>query len=119
MVAHACMHCLDPVCMIGCPTGAIARDQETGVVNINDQTCIGCATCAQSCPYENIRIVEVFDKKQRQLVDERSLPILKATKCDLCVQQHGGPACQHACPHDALVRMNMRQVDVLNRWLDR
>ena len=26
MFAQACMHCQDPVCMIGCPTGAIGRD---------------------------------------------------------------------------------------------
>lgn len=119
MVAHACMHCADPVCMIGCPTGAIGRDAESGVVNINDQTCIGCGTCANSCPYENIRMVEVFDRQQRQLVDQHQLPILKATKCDLCVEQNAGPACQHACPHDALVRINMREIDVLSQWLDR
>jgi CRP-like cAMP-binding protein/ferredoxin len=44
MVANACMHCVDPVCMIGCPTGAIGRDAETGTVRINDTTCIGCST---------------------------------------------------------------------------
>ena len=30
MVANACMHCVDPVCMIGCPTGAIHRSMEGG-----------------------------------------------------------------------------------------
>lgn len=119
MVAHACMHCLDPVCMIGCPTGAIGREVDSGVVQINDTTCIGCGTCSQSCPYQNIRMVEIYDRQHRQIVDDQSLPILKATKCDLCVEQMGGPACQHACPHDALVRLNMREVDVLSRWLDR
>ncbi len=119
MIAHACMHCTDPVCMIGCPTGAIAREHGSGVVNINDRTCIGCGTCAQSCPYDNIRMVEVFDREQRQLVDDNQLPIIKATKCDLCVDQSGGPACQNACPHDALVRLNMREVDVLSQWLAR
>ena len=39
MVANACMHCADPVCMIGCPTGAIHRDTETGTVVVNDDTC--------------------------------------------------------------------------------
>jgi len=119
LVAHACMHCNDPVCMIGCPTGAIGRDNLAGTVNINDKTCIGCGTCSVSCPYQNIRMVEVFDQNQRRLVDEAQLPILKATKCDLCADQHGGPACQHACPHDALVRMDMQQIDVLSQWMDR
>ncbi|MDP1561304.1 MAG: cyclic nucleotide-binding domain-containing protein [Pirellulaceae bacterium] len=119
MVANACMHCTDPVCLIGCPTGAIGREHSTGAVQINDNTCIGCGTCAQSCPYENIRMVEIFDQQFRQQVDERQLPILKATKCDLCVDYSGGPACQNACPHDALVRVNMRETDVLSQWLDR
>ena len=58
MIANACMHCADPVCMIGCPTGAISRESLGGQVVINDPTCIGCATCANNCPYDNIRIVE-------------------------------------------------------------
>ncbi|MBL8889347.1 MAG: cyclic nucleotide-binding domain-containing protein [Planctomycetaceae bacterium] len=119
MVANACMHCTDPVCLIGCPTGAIGREHSTGVVQINDNTCIGCGTCSQSCPYENIRMVEIFDNQFRQQVDERQLPILKATKCDLCVDYASGPACQNACPHDALIRINMRETDVLSQWLDR
>ena len=52
------VECTDPVCMIGCPTGAIHRNVEEGVVVINDDTCIGCGTCANSCPYDNIRLVE-------------------------------------------------------------
>ena len=42
----SCMHCADPVCMIGCPTGAIGRDAGSGNILINDETCIGCSTCA-------------------------------------------------------------------------
>ncbi len=61
--AHACMHCVDPVCMIGCPTGAIARDIETGVVSINPNSCIGCKTCSESCPYDNIVMVQINDAK--------------------------------------------------------
>jgi len=119
MVAQACMHCTDPVCLIGCPTGAIGREPSSGVVRINDPTCIGCGTCAQSCPYENIRMVEIFDREFRQRVDEQQRPLLKATKCDLCVESTGPPACQNACPHDALVRINLRETDVLSQWLDR
>ena len=51
--------------------------------------------------------------------DTRHAPIAKATKCDLCVDQWGGPACQRACPHDALVRMDMSQVSALTEWLKR
>ena len=108
MVAGACMHCVDPVCMIGCPTGAIGRDETTGHVVINDQTCIGCSTCANSCPYDNIRMVDIRDRHGNPLIDEQSQkPIQKATKCDLCSEQLGGPACQRACPHDALTRVDL------------
>ena len=120
MVANACMHCVDPVCMIGCPTGAIHRESLEGQVVINDLTCVGCATCANSCPYDNIQMVEIRDGGGRFILDEATqTPILKATKCDLCVDQLGGPACVRACPHDALIRAEMRDVDKLSRWLNR
>jgi Fe-S-cluster-containing dehydrogenase component len=120
MVANACMHCVDPVCMIGCPTGAIGRDAATGIVRINDRTCIGCSTCANSCPYDAIRMVEIRDSAGVVYLDEATnQPILKATKCDLCADQLTGPACQHACPHDALARINMSDDAALASWLGR
>jgi Fe-S-cluster-containing dehydrogenase component len=120
MVANACLHCVDPVCMIGCPTGAIGRDEKTGIVRINDQTCIGCATCANSCPYDAIRMVEVRNPAGAMLVDQSTQqPIQKATKCDLCAGQLTGPACQNACPHDALVRIDMADLAGVAAWLDR
>jgi Fe-S-cluster-containing dehydrogenase component len=110
MVTHACMHCADPVCMIGCPTGAIHRHEQGGVVTINDDTCIGCSTCANSCPYDNIQMVAINDERGRPLLDPGDQkPILKATKCDLCAEQPGGPACERACPHDALHRVDFRE----------
>ena len=120
MVANACMHCMDPVCMIGCPTGAIHRASPGGQVVINDTTCIGCATCAGSCPYDNIRMVEVRDGNGAFIRDTNTnAPIAKATKCDLCLDQPGGPACQRACPHDALKRVDMQDLSDLGRWLNR
>lgn len=120
MVANACMHCVDPVCMIGCPTGAIHRESIQGQVVINDLTCVGCATCANSCPYDNIQMVEIRDRGGQFILDEvTQTPILKASKCDLCVDQLGGPACVRACPHDALIRADMREVDQLAEWLNR
>jgi Fe-S-cluster-containing dehydrogenase component/CRP-like cAMP-binding protein len=120
MVANACMHCIDPVCMIGCPTGAIHRESLEGQVVINDLTCIGCATCANSCPYDNIQMVQIRDREGNFIVDGATqTPILKATKCDLCMDQLGGPACVRACPHDALIRTDMRDADKLAEWFNR
>ena len=111
MVANSCMHCQDPVCMIGCPTGAISRSIETGSVLINDDTCIGCATCANSCPYSNIVMVPIRNKQGNPIIDtaETGQPIIKASKCDLCAGRPGGPACVKACPHGALSRVDFRE----------
>ena len=113
------MHCVDPVCMIGCPTGAIHRNVEQGVVVINDDTCIGCGTCANSCPYDNIRLVEIRNLRGQPVLDPQTqMPILKATKCDLCYTQLGGPACVRACPHDALQRVDFREGTVFSGGLN-
>ena len=119
MVANACMHCVDPVCMIGCPTGAIHRSSFGGEVVINPATCIGCSMCATNCPYDAIRMVEVRSSGGQFLVDDEQKPIMKATKCDLCVEQKGGPACQNACPHNALSRTDLTNVTSLAKWLKR
>jgi Fe-S-cluster-containing dehydrogenase component/CRP-like cAMP-binding protein len=117
MVANACMHCQDPVCMIGCPTGAIHRDSAQGRVTINDQTCIGCATCANSCPYDNIQMVTARRADGTPFYDQAThQPIQKAAKCDLCGDQVTGPACANACPHDAMVRIDMRDTNRLAKW---
>ncbi len=117
MIANACMHCADPVCMIGCPTGAIHRESFAGQVVINPATCIGCKSCFTNCPYDAIRMVEARDERGELLVDQEMKPIAKATKCDLCVENHGGPACERACPHGALERMNLNNLDSLAKWL--
>jgi Fe-S-cluster-containing dehydrogenase component/CRP-like cAMP-binding protein len=122
MIASACMHCLDPVCMIGCPTGSIHRNSTHGQVVIDDFTCIGCATCANSCPYDNIQMVYPRDTAGRLYYDEATqAPIQKAVKCDLCIDQLNGvgPACANACPHDAMVRADMRDLDALSQWLNK
>jgi Fe-S-cluster-containing dehydrogenase component/CRP-like cAMP-binding protein len=111
LVANACMHCVDPVCMIGCPTGAIHRSMEGGSVVINDVTCIGCGSCANSCPYDNIRLVPIRERDGRQVIDPASRePIVKATKCDLCHSLPSGPSCERACAHGALQRVDIQSL---------
>ncbi len=115
---QACMHCTDPVCMIGCPTGSISRDTDSGVVSIHEAICVGCGSCATSCPYDNIRMAEIFDPAGRPYRDETSQkPITKATKCDMCTGSPSGPACVAACPHDALVQIDLSESKPLSEWL--
>ncbi|MBA4684045.1 MAG: cyclic nucleotide-binding domain-containing protein [Planctomycetes bacterium] len=120
MVATACMHCIDPVCLVGCPTGAIHREHSTGNVVITQSECIGCASCVESCPYDNIRTVEVQDANGEAVIDlETGKPVLKATKCDLCIDQPSGPACVNACPHDALHRINFSDASGVSSIVER
>ena len=106
--------------MIECPTGAISRREEKGYVSINDLTCIGCNTCANNCPYDAIRMVEIRHQNGSFIRDSKTrAPVVKATKCDLCADQWGGPACQRACPHDALVRIDMRDIGHVADWKNR
>ncbi len=118
VVTNACMHCRDPVCMIGCPTGAIFRSTQGGQVVINDQTCIGCGTCASNCPYDNIRMTTIRDANGELRVSAKtSEPLVQATKCDLCANQRIGPACVNACPHDAMIRADVGDLKKIANWV--
>jgi Fe-S-cluster-containing hydrogenase component 2/CRP-like cAMP-binding protein len=57
LVPTTCRSCLDPVCMIGCPVGAIHRGGN-GEMRIEDW-CIGCDLCAKNCPYGSIHMRDV------------------------------------------------------------
>ncbi|MFD2256089.1 cyclic nucleotide-binding domain-containing protein [Luteolibacter algae] len=129
-VTQACLHCHDPICMIPCPTGAIHREA-SGEVVINDNTCIGCSACADNCPYDNIQMVDIRDDEGMpqfpvsteaggKRVNLTAAGVIKrATKCDLCHDQLAGPACVRACPHDALQRFDMQNINSLAKWLSR
>ncbi len=117
MVVNACMHCADPVCLIDCPTDAISRDSETGNVVIEEKTCIGCASCENACPYNNIRMIDALNSAGQMLVDKDGSHVRTAAKCDLCTGQSGGPACVRACPHDAMKRIDLREAQTLSDWL--
>src|SRR5437868_435783 len=56
LVPQVCLHCADPECLTGTPTGAIFRDP-LGSVDIDVTSCIGCFDCATQCPYDAISMV--------------------------------------------------------------
>jgi len=47
-----CNHCLNPACVASCPSGAIYKRGEDGVVLINQENCRGWRMCVTACPYK-------------------------------------------------------------------
>lgn len=89
-VTVGCNHCDDPACTKACPTGAIHKDPDTGLVRVDDSKCIGCGYCAMACPYGALTV----DRTKGHSV-----------KCDGCakrVAQGMKPICVEACPLHAL-----------------
>ena len=129
LVPQVCMHCADPECLTGCPTGAIFRDP-MGHIDIDAKTCIGCWDCARECPYNAISMVPRDDaaanggflsqltKTLSFKIDEPAAPAMSrdmvAVKCNLCEDTTLNPpgarrqaySCEENCPTGALVRMN-------------
>lgn len=107
LVTTSCRSCRDPLCMIGCPVGAIHR-RENKEILIADH-CVGCGLCAEQCPYGNIAM-HPFGVKDEQALALGKGPGFKATVCDLCTDQcldeDEAPSCVYACPHDAASRVS-------------
>ena len=87
-----CRHCEYPECVEACPVGAMWKDEETGIVSIEDDRCIGCWMCVMACPQGSIT-PRFYEKYGLRISD----------KCDLCKDAEDGPACVRACPNEALV----------------
>ena len=107
LVTRACYHCEDPVCLVGCPTGAIRRADVGDVVAIDDKLCIGCHTCANNCPYDAITMIDTGEIWPADAIPEgfRGKEKELASKCDLCYTDPAGPACVRSCPHACATRV--------------
>ncbi len=49
-----CEHCLNPSCVASCPSGAIYKREEDGIVLIDQDKCRGWRMCVSGCPYKKI-----------------------------------------------------------------
>ncbi len=49
-----CNHCLNPACMAACPSGAIYKREEDGIVLVDQEVCRGWRFCISSCPYKKV-----------------------------------------------------------------
>lgn len=83
-VPMMCQQCEEAACLAVCPTGALHRNQDTGVVEWDENRCIRCRMCTLACPFG----CAVYDAESSSIL-----------KCDLC---SGEPSCAKACPNGAL-----------------
>ena len=85
-----CMHCAEPGCLIACPAPGAIVQYANGIVDFNQDNCIGCGYCITGCPFN----VPKFAAETRRVY-----------KCTLCVDRVGSglqPACVKACPTSCL-----------------
>ena len=111
-----CMHCADPGCLKACPSPGAIIQYSNGIVDFQEEHCIGCGYCVVGCPFDVPRI----SKKDS-----------KAYKCTLCSDRVSvglEPACIKACPTQALVfgskedmidHANDRIADLMERGYDK
>jgi nitrate reductase / nitrite oxidoreductase, beta subunit len=80
-----CNHCLNPSCVAACPSGAIYKRGEDGIVLINQEVCRGWRMCVTACPYKKTYY---------------NWSTGKSEKCILCyprLESGQAPACMHSC----------------------
>ena len=84
-----CNHCEDAPCIEICPTVALYKRTD-GIVDLDPDRCIGCASCMQACPYDAIYI------------DEQAGTAAKCHFCAHCLEVNLAPACVSVCPEQAI-----------------
>lgn len=80
-----CNHCLNPSCVAACPSGAIYKRGEDGIVLINQNKCRAWRMCVTACPYKKTYF---------------NWSAGKSEKCVLCyprLEAGEVPACMHSC----------------------
>ena len=86
----ACLHCEEPGCLYACPAPGAIVQYQNGIVDFNQDQCIGCQYCVAGCPFDIPR----FEKESK-----------KVYKCNMCVDRVDAglePACVKTCPTHAI-----------------
>lgn len=89
-ISVACNHCSAPACVEVCPTGALAKRDDDGIVTHDPEICIACYSCKAACPYD---------------VPQENDVTGKMVKCDMCAARLDSgdePACVLSCPAKVL-----------------
>jgi nitrate reductase beta subunit len=80
-----CNHCLNPACVAACPSGALYKRGEDGIVLLDQNRCRAWRACIAACPYKKVFFNWFTGKSE---------------KCILCfprVETGQAPACFHSC----------------------
>lgn len=86
-VPIVCRHCDVPECVITCMSGAMTKNDETGVVEYDEDQCAACFMCVMSCSYGVLKP----DRVNKKVI----------LKCDMC-QDKDTPRCVENCPTKTL-----------------
>jgi len=85
-----CMHCAEPGCLAACPADGAIVQYANGIVDFQQDHCIGCGYCMTGCPFNIPR----FNPNTRK--------VFKCTLCSDRVSEGLEPACIKACPTGCL-----------------
>lgn len=89
-----CNHCTDAPCVEICPVEALYT-REDGIVDFDNNRCIGCKSCMQACPYDALYI------------DPETNTAAKCNYCAHRVEVGREPACVSVCPEHAIIAGDM------------
>ncbi len=85
-----CFHCEPAPCVMACPTSAMRKRAEDGIVYLEEMLCIGCKACIIACPYGAISF---------------NPATMKVEKCDYCYKRVDRgllPSCVSKCVTNCL-----------------
>jgi Fe-S-cluster-containing dehydrogenase component/formate-dependent nitrite reductase membrane component NrfD len=105
MAVLRCNHCTDAPCVKACPTTALFT-RDDGIVDFDNERCIGCKMCMQACPYDAIYI------------DENTHTAAKCNFCAHRIDQGLEPACVVVCPTESIHVGDLdNPLSTINRFL--
>ena len=140
-----CEHCLNPSCAASCPSGAIYKRSEDGIVLVDQDRCRGWRMCVSGCPYKKVYFNHKTGKAEKCTFCYPRIEVGIPTVCaETCVgrlryiglvlydadkvleaasveNEHDLYAAQRACfldPHDAEVRRAAQAAGIPSDWVE-
>ncbi|WP_349016726.1 nitrate reductase subunit beta [Nocardioides sp. QY071] len=140
-----CEHCLNPSCAASCPSGAIYKRSEDGIVLVDQDRCRGWRMCVSGCPYKKVYFNHKTGKAEKCTFCYPRVEVGIPTVCsETCVgrlrylglvlydadkvleaasieDEHALYDAQRACfldPHDPAVRAAAEKAGIPGDWIE-